>query len=121
MQLLEEGYSYTSVLNPYLENGILWNDEIENMTENRLRTGAQLLANIWYTAFVQAGISSPPPSPPPSAASTNYTPYIVGGVLVVAVIGIVLVRLFTREGVRSDFTILVSIKNQRSRKHEGWI
>lgn len=96
MQLLDDSYSYASVLSPYLEQGTLWNDNIKNMTENRLRTSAQLLADIWYTAAVQAGISSPPPSPPPSAALTNYTPYIVGGVLVVAVIGIVLVLYMRR-------------------------
>ena len=94
MQLLNESYSYTSILNPYLRSGILWNDEIKNITENRLRTGAQLLANIWYTAIVQSGISPPPTTPPPS--STNYTPYIVGGVLVVAVISIVIMLYMRR-------------------------
>jgi hypothetical protein len=91
MQLLDDSYSYTGSLSPYLENGILWNDNIKNMTENRLRTSVQLLADIWYTAAVQAGIPNQPPSPTPSATPTNYTPYIVGGVLVVAVISIVLV------------------------------
>jgi len=56
MQLLEEGYSDTHVLNPYLRSGILWNDEIKNMTENRLRTGAQLLADIWYTGMIRASL-----------------------------------------------------------------
>jgi len=91
MQLLNESYSYTSVLNPYLRSGILWNDEIENITENRLRTGTQMLANIWYTAIVQSGIY-----PPPSTHSTNYTPYIAGGVLVIAVISIVITLYMRR-------------------------
>jgi len=94
MQLLNESYSYTSVLKPYLSSGILWNDEIKIITENSLRTGTHLLANMWYTAIVQSGISPPPTTPPPS--STNYTPYIAGGVLVVAVISIVIMLYMRR-------------------------
>ena len=86
MQLLNDSYSYAGSLSPYLEQGILWNDEIKGITENRLRTSAQLLANIWYTAAVQAGVS-----PPPSNSPRNYTPYIAGGVLAIAVIGIVII------------------------------
>jgi len=56
MRLLEESYSYTSVLNPYLLQGISWNDEIKDLTEERLRASAQLHANIWYTGMVQAGL-----------------------------------------------------------------
>ena len=88
-QMLYESYSYTSVLNPYLRSGILWNDEIKTITENRLNSSVQLLADIWYTAIVQSGISSPTPIPP-STHSTNYTPYIAVGVLVIAVISIVI-------------------------------
>ena len=62
MQLLEDSYSNTDVLSFYLEYNTLWNDEIKNITENRLRTDIPMLANIWYTAFVQAGISSSPSS-----------------------------------------------------------
>ena len=91
MQLLNESYSYTSVLNPYLRSSILWNDEIRDITENRLRSSSQLLANIWYTAIVRSGIF-----PPPSTHSTNYTPYIVGGVLVIAVISIVIMLYIRR-------------------------
>jgi len=59
MQLLDEGYSCTIVLNPYLEQSILWNDdEIRDMTEERLRASAQLHANIWYTGMVQAGLAT---------------------------------------------------------------
>ena len=92
MQLLNDSYSYTGSLSPYLEQGTLWNDEIiRDIAGNRLRTSAQLLANIWYTAVVRAGIY-----PPPSAASTNYMPYIVGGVLVIAAISIVIVLYMRR-------------------------
>jgi hypothetical protein len=69
MQLLEESFSFTregsnggANLTDFLENNILWNDWIKSMTENRLRSSVQLLANIWYTAFIQAG---PTPAPPP--------------------------------------------------------
>jgi len=96
MQLLNDSYSYVSVLSPYLEQGTLWNDNIKSMTENRLRTSAQLLADIWYTAAVQAGIPNQPPSPTPSATPTNYTPCIVGGVLAIVVISIVLVLYIRR-------------------------
>jgi len=63
MQMLNDSYSYSSVLIPYLEQGTLWNDEIKDMTENRLRSSAQLLANIWYTAIIRAGPTPPPPPP----------------------------------------------------------
>jgi hypothetical protein len=96
MQLLEDSYSNTDVLSFYLEFNTLWNDEIKHITENRLRSSAQMLANIWYTAFVRAGISPLPPSPQPSTHSTNYTPYIVCGILVIAVISIVLVLYIRR-------------------------
>ena len=96
MQLLNDSYSYTSVLSPYLEQGTLWNEEIKDMTENRLRSSAQFLANIWYTAAVQAGVSFPTSSNPPSDTPTDYIPYIVGGVLVIAVIGIVIVLYMRR-------------------------
>ena len=96
MQLLYESYEFTSRSDPndlsyWLAQGISWNDNIKNITENRLRTSTQLLANIWYTAAVQAGIPDQPPSTTPPATPTDYTPYIVGGVLAIAVIGIVLV------------------------------
>jgi len=96
MQLLDDSYSYVNVLSPYLENDILWNDNIKNMTENRLRTSVQMLADIWYTAAVQAGISNQPPSSTPSATPTDYTPHIVGGVLAIVVISIVLVFYIRR-------------------------
>jgi hypothetical protein len=82
MQLLNDSYSYVSVLSPYLENGTLWNDNIKDITENRLRTGAQLLTNIWYTAVVQAGVSPPPAN---NANPESSSPWIVIIVLVVIV------------------------------------
>jgi hypothetical protein len=100
MQMLNESYSYTSpdsgapnpsgnFLSPYLRSGILWNDEIKNITENRLSSSVQLLADIWYTAIVQSGISSPT-SQPSTHSTTNSTLYIEVGVLVIAVISIVI-------------------------------
>jgi len=95
MQMLNESYSYTigsspSVLSPYLRSGVLWNDEIKNITENRLSSSVQLLADIWYTAIVQSGISSPTPVQPSTHSTTNSTLYIEVGVLVIAVISIVI-------------------------------
>ena len=69
MEFLEVSYSYTSVLNPYLRSGILWNDEIKNLTEERLRASAQLHANIWYTGMAQAGLVVP------TSSVDSITPY----------------------------------------------
>jgi hypothetical protein len=96
MGLLQDSFSNTPVLNFYLETNILWNDEIKTITENRLRTATELLADVWYTAFVQAGLATSPPTPQPSTNSRNYTPYAVGGVLAIAVIGIV-ITLYMRK------------------------
>jgi len=68
MQLLDDSYSCTIVLNPYLESGILWNDEIKDMTEERLRASAQLHANIWYTGMILAMAG-------PTSSVTSITPY----------------------------------------------
>ena len=61
MQLLHESYGFTSRTNPdnlsyWLALGISWNDSIKSITENRLRSATQYLANIWYTGMVQAGL-----------------------------------------------------------------
>lgn len=96
MQLLQDSYSNTIVLNFYLETNILWNDEIKTITENRLRTATETLADVWYTAFVQAGLATSPPTPQPSTNSRNYTLYIVGGVIVIAVIGVVITLYMRR-------------------------
>jgi parallel beta-helix repeat protein len=69
MEFLLVSYSHTSVLNPYLRSGILWNDEIKDMTEERLRASAQLHANIWYTGMVLAGL----------ATSTTHAPILIVG------------------------------------------
>jgi len=100
---LADSFSFTAEgsnggvnLTDFLENDILWNDWIRSMTENRVRVGVQFTANVWYTAFVQAGILDQPPSQTPSATPTNYTPYVVGGVLAIVVISIVLVLYIRR-------------------------
>jgi len=64
MQLLSESYgfagTYTTTspdnLNYWLTRGIWWNDNIKRITENRLRTATEYLANIWYTGMLQAGL-----------------------------------------------------------------
>jgi hypothetical protein len=91
MQLLRDSNSYTVDLNPYLQQDVVWNDWIQKTTENRLQSATQLLANVWYTAAVRAGISYSPPAPEPQAATTNYTLYLVAVVLTVVVVSIVIV------------------------------
>jgi len=58
IQLLEESYGYTGYtpdkLNYWLAEDNLWNDTVKGITENRLRSAVQFLANIWYTGMVQA-------------------------------------------------------------------
>jgi parallel beta-helix repeat protein len=63
MATLENSFSFTREgsnggvnLTDFLENGILWNDWIKSMTENRVRAAVQFTANIWYTAMVRAGL-----------------------------------------------------------------
>jgi hypothetical protein len=97
MQLLQDSYAHTDVLSFYLQYNTLWNDEIKTITENRINTDIPLLANVWYNAFVQAGISTSPPSPPPSTHSKNYAPYIVGGVLAIAAISITITLYMRRK------------------------
>jgi hypothetical protein len=94
MQLLQDSYSNAEELTLYLQYNTIWNSEIKTLTQNRLNTDIPLLADVWYTAFVQAGISSSPP-PQPSTHSRNYTPCIVGGVFAIAAISIV-ITLYTR-------------------------
>jgi len=63
MQLLNESYGFTGYtqdkLNYWLAQDILWNATIKSITENRLRSAIQYLANIWYTGMVQAGLAYP--------------------------------------------------------------
>jgi len=60
MQLLTESYQFAENkpdnLSYWLKNNILWNENIKRITENRLRTATQYLANVWYTGMVQAGL-----------------------------------------------------------------
>jgi hypothetical protein len=64
MQLLNESYQFAENkpdnLSYWLTRDILWNENIKRITENRLRTAAQYLANIWYTGMVQAELVAPP-------------------------------------------------------------
>lgn len=90
-QLLKDSYSYTVDLNTYLDQEALWNDWIQTTTENRLQSGAQMLADVWYTAAVQAGISQQPASTSLSTTSPNRAPYVIGVVLAIALVGVLLV------------------------------
>ncbi len=40
----------------FLEDHILWNDIIHEITEDRVRASVQFTANLWYTAMIQAGL-----------------------------------------------------------------
>jgi len=63
MRLLSESYQFAENkpdnLSYWLKNDILWNENIKRITENRLRTATQYLANIWYTGMVKAGLTNP--------------------------------------------------------------
>jgi hypothetical protein len=95
-QLLQDSYSNAEELTFYLQYNTIWNSDIKTLTQNRLNTDIPLLADVWYTAFVQAGLATSPPTPQPSTNSRNYTPYIVGGVIAIAVIGVV-ITLYMRK------------------------
>jgi hypothetical protein len=55
-----ESYGYVGYepekLNYWLARGVLWNDGLGEMTENRLNAAVKLTADIWYTALVEAGL-----------------------------------------------------------------
>jgi hypothetical protein len=93
MQLLQDSNEHKDVLSFYLQYNTLWNDEIKTVTENRINTDIPLLANVWYSAFVQAGLAISAPAPTPAK---NYTPYLVGGVLALALIGVVITLYIKR-------------------------
>jgi hypothetical protein len=88
--------NHTDILSYYLALNILWNSDVKNITDNRMPVATKEVADVWLTAFYDAGLYTPPQSPTPSAAPTDYTPYIVGGVLAIVVIGIVLVLYIRR-------------------------
>jgi hypothetical protein len=98
MQELNDSYSVaqTSLLSTYLTYNTLWNDEIKTITDNRMPVATKELANVWLTAFYAAGLYTPSQPSSTSASPTNYTPYVVGGVLVIVVIGIVIVLYMRR-------------------------
>jgi hypothetical protein len=70
-------------ISDYLESGISWNPTIKSITENRVRAAVQFTANVWYTAFVQAGLTNTAPtlssggvSPASGSPSSMFT-YVV--------------------------------------------
>jgi len=81
MATLEESFGYTGYtsdkLNYWLAGGILWNDTIKSITENRLQAGVQFTTNIWYTAMIRAGLTIGAPtleSPENCETATTHRP-----------------------------------------------
>ena len=69
MATLEGSFDFTDEdpeggvnLSDFLEQDILWNDTIRDITENRLRASVQFTANLWYTAMIQAGLAIQAPT-----------------------------------------------------------
>ncbi|MCS7131293.1 MAG: zinc dependent phospholipase C family protein [Hadesarchaea archaeon] len=58
-----ESFSFTGYengkLNYWLAQGVLWNDVLRAMVENRLNVAVRLTSDIWYTALVEAGLLKP--------------------------------------------------------------
>jgi len=46
----------------FLEDHILWNEIIQEITEDRVRASVQFTANLWYTAMIQAGLTIQAPT-----------------------------------------------------------
>lgn len=69
MATLEGSFDFTDEdpeggvnLSDFLEQGILWNDTIRDITENRLRASVQFTANLWYTSMIQAELAIQAPT-----------------------------------------------------------
>ena len=61
----------------YLEDHILWNEIIHEITEEMVRASVQFTANLWYTAMIQAGLTIQAPTllePGDGASSATSTP-----------------------------------------------
>jgi len=69
MATLEGSFNFTDE-NPdavidvsfFLEQHILWNEIIHEITEDRMRASIQFTANLWYTAMIQAGLTIQAPT-----------------------------------------------------------
>ncbi len=64
-------------LSDFLEQDILWNDTIRDITENRLRASVQFTANLWYTAMIHAELTIQAPTllgPENGATTSDDTP-----------------------------------------------
>ena len=46
----------------FLEDHILWNEIIQEITEDRVRASVQFTTNLWYTAMIQAGLTIQAPT-----------------------------------------------------------
>jgi len=92
MQELADSYSVTqtSLLSVYLKYNTLWNDEIKTITDKRMPVATKEVANVWLTAFYDAGLYTPSQTTPTNTNPQSYALDIVVGVLVIVVIGIVI-------------------------------
>ena len=82
--------NHTDILSYYLALNILWNSDVKNITDNRMPVATKELANVWLTAFYDAGLYTPPQTTPTNTNPQSYALDIVVGVLLIAVIGIVI-------------------------------
>lgn len=84
MAVLEGSFNFTDEdpdavidVSFYLEQHILWNEIMHEITEDRMRAGVQFTANLWYTAMIQAGLTIQAPTllePVDGAPITTITP-----------------------------------------------
>jgi hypothetical protein len=82
--------NHTDILSYYLALNILWNSDVKNITDNRMPVATKEVADVWLTAFCDAGLYTPPQTTPANNNPRSYALDIVGGVLVIVVIGIVI-------------------------------
>ncbi|MFQ6130219.1 MAG: zinc dependent phospholipase C family protein [Candidatus Hadarchaeaceae archaeon] len=91
MAVAEESYGFTGYtenkLSYWLIRDVLWNDVIQDITENRIRSAVQFTANVWYTAMIQADLeTSTTASEEPSPSASEGLPIIVTMAIVTMVI-----------------------------------
>ncbi len=94
MVLLEESYEYVSNVSYYLNQDILWNDELKVIVENRLSSCTRLMADIWYTGMVRANLVDVQGDADLEPSPTRWL--IVAGVVGVMVVGF-MVALYIRK------------------------
>lgn len=71
MDTLEESYGFLPSLNATVFNGtpcdptddVGWNQQLRDIVENRTRTAVEAIANVWYTAIIDADALDSAPNP----------------------------------------------------------